>query len=53
MKLRIVKRTYGTKDITEACQEAFEPYFRDYTVEFILEENEKQQNRRVEDEKRD
>ncbi|WP_176525737.1 hypothetical protein [Bacillus sp. AFS001701] len=37
MALRIIKRTFGTKDIQEAFQEALEPYFQDeVTIETIL-----------------
>lgn len=37
MGIRIIKRTYGTKDINELCQKAFEPYFQEeYTIDNLI-----------------
>lgn len=44
--LRIGKETFGTKDITEIYQRAFEPYFKpDHTFESIIEEIEEEKRR--------
>lgn len=41
MVLRTGKKTYGTKDIEEVCQQAFEPYFQDeYTIDNLIKKSE-------------
>lgn len=43
--MKIIKRTYGTKDLEELCQRAFEPYFQEeVTVETILN-NQKEEDK--------
>jgi hypothetical protein len=44
MALRLGKETFGTKDINEVCQKAFEPYFQEeISMETILNEQKEEE----------